>query len=151
MGRHGPGNRRVSCSWRPLPPEGKPLNSASVAPVLVVEDEAMLRELLCDLLEAEGFRATTAANGAEALELIRRQGAPSLVILDLMMPIMDGWEFRRRQLAAPLMQNVPVAIHTGAMPAAAELHCLQPVAVLKEPPDVADLLRVVRDFAMPIH
>jgi CheY-like chemotaxis protein len=127
------------------------LDSVSVAPVLVVEDEAMLRELLCDLLEAEGFRATTAANGAEALELIRRQGVPSLVILDLMMPVMDGWEFRRQQLADPQLQNVPVAIHTGAMPAAAELHCLQPVAVLKKPTNVADLLKVVRDFATPIH
>jgi CheY-like chemotaxis protein len=60
--------------------------------VLVVDDEPALRELMADALESEGYRVSTASNGSEALEALRL-GAPDLIVLDLMMPVLDGWTF----------------------------------------------------------
>jgi len=63
--------------------------------LLIVDDEERLRALLRDYMEHEGFRVLLAADGREALR-IARQEKPDLIILDLMMPEMDGWEFMRR-------------------------------------------------------
>lgn len=60
---------------------------------MIVDDEADLRETLKDLLEIYGYAVITASNGREALELLKRQDVPCLVLLDLMMPVMNGWEF----------------------------------------------------------
>jgi CheY-like chemotaxis protein len=92
-----------------------------VASVLVVEDHEDLREMLVALLQTEGFDVLTAQNGAEALERLHDE-LPSVILLDLMMPVMAGDEFRRRQLADPRLRDVPVicmtAAHDGAVRAA---------------------------------
>jgi CheY-like chemotaxis protein len=61
--------------------------------ILIIEDEPDLRETLKDLLEISGFEVMTAANGKEGLERIRHAGVPCLILLDLMMPVMNGWQF----------------------------------------------------------
>ncbi len=82
--------------------------------VLVVDDDPDIRDALCELLEDEGYRAVSAANGQEALTYLKSSDLPCVILLDLMMPIMDGWEFRRRQKCDPELANVPVVVVTAA-------------------------------------
>ena len=79
--------------------------------VLVVEDDANVREVIAETLEGEGYDVISAANGLEALRCLR--GAltpPCLILLDLMMPVMDGWQFRDEQKKDPSIALVPVVV-----------------------------------------
>ena len=78
--------------------------------VLIVDDDDPLREALRDLMVEEGFRPLVASNGAEALEIIHREGPPLLILLDLMMPVMDGWQFQAALEKSPELLDVPVII-----------------------------------------
>jgi len=80
--------------------------------ILVVDDDPLIRELIGRLLSAHGFSIVRAGNGEEALERMRER-KPCVVVLDLQMPVVDGWEFRRRQLADPDLADVPVICITG--------------------------------------
>jgi urea transport system substrate-binding protein len=74
--------------------------------VLVVDDDEDLRERIADTLQSHGLSVTQASNGQEALEIVD-QMMPALIILDMNMPVMDGWEFAkqfyRRQQIAPVI------------------------------------------------
>lgn len=112
-------------------------------PVLIVEDDEDLRDMMAQMLSIEGFDTATAANGREALDYLHGTTKPNVILLDLMMPIMDGWEFRRQQKADPDLAPVPVIIlsaldQTRAAPVDAE-------AFLKKPLDFGRLLELVRD------
>jgi CheY-like chemotaxis protein len=80
--------------------------------VLVVDDDASIREALADLLGDEGYRVTTATNGAEALTLLRSPGElrPCVILLDLMMPIMSGQEFYAEQQRDPALAAIPIVV-----------------------------------------
>ena len=79
--------------------------------VLVVEDDPDIRATLCEALEDNGYRAVGAANGAEALDYLRSGAeSPCLILLDLMMPVMDGQTFRTEQRADPKLANIPVVV-----------------------------------------
>jgi CheY-like chemotaxis protein len=80
--------------------------------VLIVEDDADVREFMDVLLSTSGFETMTAANGVEALAALREKH-PCIVLLDLMMPVMDGWTFRDRRLADPSIADVPVVCVTA--------------------------------------
>jgi CheY-like chemotaxis protein len=82
--------------------------------ILVVDDDAAVVRPLARFLELEGFTAVTAANGQEALAYLRGGGDASVIVLDLRMPIMDGWAFRREQLRDPALAQIPVVVLTGA-------------------------------------
>ncbi len=83
--------------------------------LLIVDDEERLRALLRDYLEREGYRVLLAGNGQEALR-VARQERPDLIILDLMMPQMDGWEFLRRyQGSQPVEERTPLIILTARL------------------------------------
>src|SRR5215218_4757012 len=83
--------------------------------VLVVEDDEDLREMMGHLLQAEGFRPDLAGDGAEALDKLRATPEqPDLILLDLMMPRMDGWTFRREQEGEPALANIPVVVVSAA-------------------------------------
>ena len=113
------------------------------APILVVEDHPDLRDLLAVLLESEGFKVQTAANGAEALRCLDR-ARPSLILLDLMMPVMSGDEFRKRQLADPRHRDVPVICMTAAHDGADRAARLHADEYFQKPLDFEQLLTVVR-------
>ena len=95
--------------------------------VLIVEDDEDLRDMMATLLDLEGFETVAAPNGAVALELL--DPCLDAIVLDLMMPVMDGWEFLRRQMSHPGAAEIPVIVvsavhaerHGGAVPCAAHL------------------------------
>jgi two-component system, NtrC family, response regulator GlrR len=84
------------------------------ASVLVVDDDPNLVRLMSKFLMLEGFAPVPAANGAEALKYLRGGGRANVILLDLRMPVMDGWEFCRRQGADPRFAEIPVAIVTAS-------------------------------------
>jgi CheY-like chemotaxis protein len=81
--------------------------------VMLVEDDPDIRADLAALLSAEGFEVVCAAHGVEALELLRTSAAPDVILLDLMMPLMNGWEFRAEQLKDPSIAGIPVLLLTA--------------------------------------
>lgn len=85
------------------------MNSKSI---LVVEDDPWIREALAQVLEIEGYAVLTAHDGEEGLEILKRDGVaqPSLVFLDLMMPVMDGWEFLAMKKKDPSLAKIPVVV-----------------------------------------
>ena len=119
--------------------------------VLIVEDDADIREMLAALLTMNGFHAVAAEDGLEGLHLLRtvRHRAPDvpcLVLLDLKMPRLGGKEFRRAQLSDPIVANVPVAVMSGALDLEQRARALDAVAVLTKPIDFGLLLEIVRRY-----
>jgi len=83
----------------------------AAATVMVVEDDASIRDLVIEVLGSEGLTAVGVENGAEALHRLRRDPVrPALILLDLMMPVMDGWQFRAEQLRDPALARIPVVL-----------------------------------------
>ena len=119
---------------------------AGVQTVLVVEDHADLREMLAVLLESEGFRVQTASNGKEALDSLKA-GRPSVILLDLMMPVMSGDEFRRRQLQEPDLASVPVICMTAAHDGPQRAARLKVAQYFQKPVDFDRLISAVRELA----
>lgn len=77
--------------------------------VLVIEDDEAIREAVAEVLAAEGYEVTEAANGLEGLHEARAR-PPSLIVLDLMMPTMNGWQFREAQRQEPTLADIPVIV-----------------------------------------
>jgi CheY-like chemotaxis protein len=88
-----------------LSPDGK-----KAMAVLVVDDDEEIREVMTEALVAEGYVVRCAANGERAIEQLQTGFRPQVILLDLMMPVMDGWQFRSRQLAAAQWASIPVVI-----------------------------------------
>jgi CheY-like chemotaxis protein len=110
--------------------------------VLVVDDDPNLLRVMSKLLEFEGFVPVQAANGQEALDYLRGGGSASVILLDLRMPVMDGWAFRKAQRAEPALAEIPVVVisgiegqHVDELGAAAAFN--KPVSF----PDVVDMVR----------
>jgi CheY-like chemotaxis protein len=116
----------------------------SHCPVLIVEDDSDLREMMAQLLTLEGFQSATVANGKEALRYLSSGDTPNVILLDLMMPVMDGWEFRRVQQADPVLSQVPTIVLSALDQTRAV--DLKPAAFLKKPLDFDRLLQLVRDY-----
>ena len=84
--------------------------NASTLDVLIVEDDDEIRAGMEQLLDTAGYASVSASNGKDALELLRRGVRVKAILLDLMMPVMDGWAFRREQLRDPVLANIPVIV-----------------------------------------
>jgi len=102
--------------------------------------------MMAQLLTLEGFSVETASNGREALRYLEGEdgGRPNLILLDLMMPVMDGWEFRRRQLADTRSAEIPVVVLSALdQTRAADI---QGAAFLKKPLDFGRLIDLVHKY-----
>ena len=114
--------------------------------ILVVEDNTSTRESLILLLESEGFVAEGVENGREALRVLREGYGACLILLDLMMPVMDGWAFRVEQRHDPRLEDIPVVVLTATVDPAQEARRLGAVAAFQKPIDIGPLLNVVAEF-----
>ncbi len=115
--------------------------------ILIVEDDADIRETLQHLLEASGYRAAPASNGKVALDLIDTMGRPCLILLDLMMPVMDGWAFLSALDQNDGLADVPIVIVSAYTDKVASLERAQ--QILKKPVDIHALMEVVRQHCGP--
>ena len=113
--------------------------------VLIVDDDFALREALCAALEGEGFSVASAGNGREALDYIREQGPPCVVLLDLMMPIMNGWEFRAVQRQDPELSSIPVVV-LSAFSRATDEELRDVKDFLRKPVTLTELLNTIRRY-----
>jgi|SRR6185295_18070287 len=118
-------------------------------PVLVVEDDPDIREVMMAIVESEGHCAVAAENGDQALELLRNGLHPCLILLDLMMPVKDGWEFRAEQKVDPALASIPTIIVSAAGRQAIE--ALHPTATLEKPIDYDQLTRLLKRHCMTNH
>jgi CheY-like chemotaxis protein len=117
--------------------------SVSGKRVLIVEDDADIRGAVCDLLADAGYVPATAANGAEAIDRLNAGPAPDLILLDLMMPIMDGFTFRIRQSEKREWAAIPVVVMSAAG-RGAENRVQDAGAYLRKPIDIDELLGVIK-------
>jgi len=113
--------------------------------ILIIDDEPDLRATLCDVLEDEGWHAVGAADGAEALALLRQGLRPRLILLDLVMPGMDGWRFREAQAADPALASIPVILlcaeqHARSAP-------IDVAMLLRKPVGIDELTQTVQRFS----
>jgi CheY-like chemotaxis protein len=110
--------------------------------VLVVDDSVEVRAMIDQSLHLAGYAPISAPNGLEALRLLKTGAPVKVILLDLMMPVMDGWAFRRQQLSDPEIAHIPVI----AFSAAENLHYeeLQPAALFRKPLPLDAMLDVIR-------
>lgn len=113
--------------------------------VLLVEDNEELRALLADILDLQGFTTVEVANGLEAVAYLSDHEAPCVIVLDLRMPLMDGWEFRSWQQQHPALRQIPVIILSADGNGERTCAILKPEAYIEKPIDLDTLLAVIRE------
>jgi CheY-like chemotaxis protein len=118
--------------------------------IMVIDDDVAVRTALADLLEEQGYRVVGIANGREALRHLSQQELPQVILLDLMMPAPDGWQFRAEQLMNPMLASVPVIIIT-ALPASAAATQALGLEVVGKPFDTRRLLSLIQRYCLDIH
>jgi CheY-like chemotaxis protein len=118
------------------------------AGVLVVEDDADILRAIVQVLEDEGYAVRSAENGQLALAALREAGAPRpcLILLDLMMPVMDGWAFRAEQLRDPALSDIPVIVLTADGAAAEKIRRMNGMGALRKPVELLTLLDAIQPF-----
>ncbi|MFL5814947.1 MAG: response regulator [Bdellovibrionia bacterium] len=117
--------------------------------ILVVEDDRDIREAIVQVLEVEGYPVSSAANGAEAVLLLEKIPGPCLILLDLMMPTLTGWEFLEKQKADTVFASLPVVV-ISALPAKTALADTKAVekavGYIKKPVSLDALMEVVQQY-----
>jgi len=106
----------------------------------VVDDDEDIREILNELLKREGCQVFCAENGEQAL-LKAKAEAPDIILLDLMMPVMDGWQFRQHQLGEPSISEIPVVVFSACR------NDMKVAGYLQKPAHAGDVLDAVRQHA----
>lgn len=120
--------------------------------VLVIEDESAAREVICDSLDAEGCRAVGVADGSAAVQLLEggaEAPLPCVILLDLMMPGMNGWQFREWQRRDPRFASIPVVLVSAVRDLREEARKLSAAGFLEKPVKFETLLDVVERHCGP--
>jgi CheY-like chemotaxis protein len=118
--------------------------------VLIVEDDTDLRDALSQILEDEGYRVWSAEHGLDALERLRDGSRPCLILLDLTMPVMNGWQFRAEQQLDPQLASIPVVVISAGANLAEQLQPLGVQDYLRKPIQLGQLLATVRRYCETI-
>ena len=111
--------------------------------VLVVEDNPEVREAIVDLLDDSGYQTSTAANGREAIDRLLAGERPNVILLDLMMPVMDGFQFRAAQRAEPELMNIPIVVLSAHINACRVAQVLGAAAGLQKPFKMTELVETL--------
>jgi CheY-like chemotaxis protein len=120
---------------------------AASDPILLVDDNPDILEVIGMILENEGYAVATASNGAEALARLCDGLKPLLIILDLTMPVMDGWQFRELQLADPALRDIPTIIYSAVGSVRAKsIGAMQVAGAFEKGGDLGALLRLVAEL-----
>lgn len=114
--------------------------------VLIVDDDDSIREALATILEDEGYRVASAVNGMDALKYLRSNLSPCLILLDLMMPVMDGWLFRAAQMQDPALAPIPVVVISAFSNVPRLATDLAVAECLQKPIDLDTLLATVERY-----
>ena len=117
------------------------------ATVFIVEDDLDTREMLARFLELEGFTVESAENGKLALERLGGGSRACVILLDLMMPVMDGWQFRQAQVKNEHLAKIPVIVVSAA--GRDRIERIDADAYLSKPVDLEELLGCVTQFCHP--
>ena len=117
--------------------------------VLVVDDDVLTRQELTTLLEGQGYRVVSAGDGREALDRLRAGAPPDVILLNLVMPAVNGWEFREHQRRDPALADIPVVVLSGVGEVAAQADALGDVGYLQKPVEAGELLAAVEHFSAP--
>ncbi len=112
--------------------------------ILIVEDDAALREALGQVLADEGYGLASARDGLEAVNYLKKGNRPDVILLDLSMPVVNGWEFRMFQKRDPELARIPVVIITAGDDSREEVAWLEPSDLIHKPVDLTRLLSVLR-------
>jgi len=123
-------------------------NDKPSAHILVVEDDRDIRESVVEILEDDGHVVTSAGDGREALEQLQSASrAPDLILLDLMMPVMSGYQFREEQLKLPAaFAAIPVLIVTADVNARSKVESLRAAGFVQKPLRIQPLLDLVNQL-----
>jgi CheY-like chemotaxis protein len=116
--------------------------------ILIVEDESDIRDALREFFESEGFEVSAAANGAEAFEILERGRLPNLILLDLMMPVMNGEQFVELRKQHAVAKKVPVVVMSADNHTRQKAVDLGVEGYLRKPVDLEDLLNVAKEFSL---
>lgn len=114
--------------------------------ILVADDSLDVLEAMSMVLESAGYVVLTATDGKVALDRLRHGAAPSLILLDLMMPGMNGWQFLDELRHDPSLTAIPVVIVSSGSYQAKEIECLGVAGYLKKPFDVSTLFATVEQY-----
>ncbi|HXM39018.1 MAG TPA: response regulator [Gemmatimonadales bacterium] len=112
--------------------------------VAIIEDDAEFRNMLRELLEEEQYRVIAVANGAEALATLRGATMPNVILLDVSMPVMDGFDFLRHRNDDPQLSAVPVVLVTNAKPH--ERPTVGVNDVVRKPIDIDEILFAIKRY-----
>jgi two-component system, chemotaxis family, chemotaxis protein CheY len=113
--------------------------------VLIIDDDRGICEMLELLLEDEGYQTVTAYNGMDALMRLQSETKPCIILLDLNMPIMTGWEFRHEQKNDPAIAEIPVAVISADRSIQQQPFSIDAVDYFRKPVDVERLLSLLDD------
>ena len=111
-----------------------------------MEDDRDLGEALSDVLRDEGYFVAIAGDGREALDRLRREPRPSLILLDLTMPVMNGWQFRAEQREDPILSRIPVVILSAGEHLAEQMVPLGIKDYVHKPIELQQLLRTIEHY-----
>ena len=117
--------------------------------VLIIEDDEAISEAIASLLEDCGYSAICAADGRGGLEALRSGSKPSLILLDMAMPGMNGWRFREEQMKDPGLAEIPVVVFTADSRAEERARELGAAGWLRKPVDPLRLLSTVEKLCTP--
>jgi CheY-like chemotaxis protein len=136
---------RTSVRERPRPgATASEREAAKRCLVAIIEDDAEFRTMLRELLEEEQYRVVAVGNGAEALETLRGETVPNVILLDVSMPVMDGFDFLRFRNDDPQLAQVPVVLVTNAKPH--ERPTIGVNDVVRKPIDIDEILFAIKRY-----
>jgi CheY-like chemotaxis protein len=116
-------------------------------PLMIVDDDDDLRETIAHVIAADGYNVTDFGDARAALAALEGGQTPFLILLDLMMPGMSGWEFRAAQLKNASLASIPVVVVTAANVASHGMPTLPDVEILRKPFDLDRLLTIIERYA----